>query len=140
MAETDRSVRLSVRARFGPSDPVPAEVARADARPSNGVLAFTTPRSCTTTISLVLDGDHVEADDPTFRDFLFDLISAGPGAAVHLDMGYVTLLDSASLGTLVTAYKGAAATGRSLQITAASKQVRAVLAITGTSSLLLAPG
>jgi anti-anti-sigma factor len=91
-------------------------------------------------VRLVLDGDHLQADDPRFRDFLFDLISRVPGYAVHLDMGEVTSLDSATLGTLITAYKGALAAGGCVRITSASPQVRAVLELTGTDRVLLAEG
>jgi len=89
-------------------------------------------------IRLVLEGAHVEAEDPGFRRFLFDLITHAPGCVIQLDMLLVPFIDSAMLGTLVTAYKGAVVTGGCVEVTAASPHVRSVLGITGTDVVLLA--
>lgn len=80
------------------------------------------PRSVAPTICLVLEGDHVQAADEGFRSFLFELIARAPGVPVHLDMSRVTFIDSATLGTLISAYKGAVVAGGCVQITAASGQ------------------
>jgi anti-anti-sigma factor len=91
-------------------------------------------------IALVVGDAEVGVGDRSFRPLLFEVIERSPGCSIHLDMTAVTSLDSGTLGTLIAAYKRANELGGDVCIVGASAKVRAVLAVTGTSEILLADG
>ena len=144
MSQTERPSSAALRSPYrelGP--PRPGARSRAERRaPSPLQAAATASRSARdqAAIDLILEGEYIQANDRSFRAFLFDLITQTPGSAIHLDMSEVTVIDSATLGTLIAALKGAHANGGDVCITAASRQVHSVLDITGTAAILLADG
>jgi anti-sigma B factor antagonist len=81
--------------------------------------------------------DHTNAI--TLRDELLSLAANRRPKIIRVDLGLVTFLDSAAVGALVAAQRGAAAEGVHLVVVHASPFVERQLGIAGVGELLGLP-
>ncbi len=92
-------------------------------------VSATTDATGTTHIALVGELDAAVAEE--LLDTLYDLVDRAT-SGVSMDLGGVTFLDCAVLGTLVAVRARADARGRSVRVHSAAGQALAVLKLTGT--------
>lgn len=100
--------------------------------------------SMSVTVNVLTDGvavvsvrgeiDHSNARD--LRDQILAMVTARRPAAVRVDLGLVTFLDSAAVGALVGAHREAAAEGARLTVDPTSPFVSRQLRIAGVHDLL----
>jgi anti-anti-sigma factor len=87
--------------------------------------------------AIVLNGAVDVATAPSLRAELTDLITtAGPGSAVRVDLGGVSLVDSSGLSVLLAAHKLAASRDVRLLLVALPQHVARILTITGLDEIL----
>jgi len=90
-------------------------------------------RSGTTVVTV--SGEVDVATAPALRDRLDDIIGAGVGGAVVVDLGAVTFIDSTGLGVLIGARKRCADEGRDLRVVVGEPRILKVFEITGLTEL-----
>jgi anti-sigma B factor antagonist len=90
-------------------------------------------------VSVKLTGELDMSTADELRDVLIEAIGEPPAAAVDVDLGEVSFLDSSSIAALVKASNKAAEAGCRFSVSQAHGIVRRVLDITGLLDVLTEP-
>ena len=85
-------------------------------------------------VTVVVTGEVDLDTAPTMRDEVLRHLHGG--AAVHLDLGDVTFMDSSGLQVLLAATHQASLVGAELRMVRVSARVQRLLALTGTEAVL----
>ena len=91
------------------------------------------------TVTVFPEGDISLETVPALREILRSVVDSRNGGRIDVNLNAVTFLDSAGIGVLIAARRGAAAKDTTLMLCEPGPMIRMVLQIAGLDSLVAEP-